>query len=113
MLSKYRQITHNKINLNKEHKKQNKDYEFFLTKIGNELSIYYTFIPRVILMVFGKKDKKYQKISLNLKESINLVKFGYSKGFVNTLFKCMFLDKVKNKIYFKFDLLEQEKTELN
>ena len=31
---------------------------------------------------------------------------------MNTLFKCMFIDKMKNKIFFKLDLLEDNKNEL-
>ena len=112
MLNKYYKITLRKINLNKKHKVENKNYEFFLTQIGENNSIFYEFIPHVILMVFGKEEKKFQKISLNLKESMNFVKFGQNWGMINTLFKCMYLDKMKNRIFFKFESLEDDNNEL-
>ena len=83
-----------------------------MTQIGENYSIYYTFIPHVILIVFGEKDKKFQKIILSLKDSINLVKYEKDWGLINTLFKCMSFDKMKNKIFFRFDLLEDDKNEL-
>ena len=106
MLNKYYKIGLKKIKLNKNYKIQPKDYEFFLTQIGDNYSIYYSFIPFIVLIVFGKKEKKFQKINLNMKESLNLVKFGQKWGMINTLFKCMFFDKTKDKIFFKFQLLE-------
>ena len=112
MLNKYYEIGLKKIKLNKNYKVQNKDYEFFLTSIEDNYSKYYTFIPFIILIVFGKKNKKFQKINLNMKESINLVKFGKKWGMINTLFKCMFFDKTKDKIFFKFELLEDNDNEL-
>ena len=112
MLNKYYEIGLKKIKLNKNYKVQNKDYEFFLTHIEDNYSKYYTFIPFIILIVFGKKNKKFQKINLNMKESINLVKFGKKWGMINTLFKCMFFDKTKDKIFFKFELLEDNDNEL-
>ena len=49
---------------------------------------------------------------MNLKDSINLFKFGQKWGMINTLFKCMFLDKMKNRIFFKFELLEDDNIEI-
>ena len=112
MLNKYYKIPLKKINLSKKYKIQNKDYEFFLTQIGDNFSLYYIFIPFIVLIAYGEKEKKFQKINLNLKESINLFKFGQSWGIINTLFKCMFMDKMKNKIFFKFELIEDDKNEL-
>ena len=112
MLNKYYKIGLKKIKLNKNYKIQPKDYEFFLTQIGDNYSIYYSFIPFIVLIVFGKKEKKFQKINLNMKESLNLVKFGQKWGMINTLFKCMFFDKTKDKIFFKFELLEDNDNEL-
>jgi hypothetical protein len=63
-------------------------------------------------MLFGEKNKKFQKINLNLKDCKNLIKFGKIWGLINTLFKCMCIDKSKNKIFFKFNSLEDEKNEL-
>ena len=89
MLNKYYKIPLKKIKLNKNYQVHNQNYEFFLTQIGEDNSLYYTFIPYTILIVFGEKIKKFQKINLNLKESINLVKLGKAWGIINTLFKCM------------------------
>ena len=112
MLNKYYKIPLKKIKLNKKYKIENKDYEFFLTQIGENISVYYAFIPFIILTLFGEKDKKFQKINLSLKDSINLYKFGQKWGMINTLFKCMFLDTKNNRIFFKFELLEEYKNEL-
>ena len=112
MLNKHNKIPTNKIYLNKKHKIQNKIYEFFITQIGENLSHFYIFTPYIILMLFGEKNKNFQKINLNLKESKNLIKFGKIWGVINTLFKCMYIDSLKNKIFFKFNSLEDEKDEL-
>ena len=113
MLIKYYQIPLKKIKLNKVYKVQNKYYEFFLTQIDQNYSIYYTFIPLTILIIFGEKDKKFQKIILSLKESITLIKNEKNCGMVNTLFKCMFLDRKNNRIFFKLELFEDYKNEIN
>ena len=113
MLNKYYQIPLKKIKLNKIYKVQNKYYEFFLTQIDQNYSIYYTFIPLTILIIFGEKDKKFQKIILSLKESITLIKNEKNCGMVNTLFKCMFLDRKNNRIFFKLELFEDYKNEIN
>ena len=113
MLNKYYKLPIKKINLNKKSQVQNNEYEFFISQIGENYSLYFTLIPFIILILFGDKDKKFQKINLSLKESINLVKYGKNWGIINTLFKCMFIDKMKFKIFFKLDLLEESKRELN
>ena len=112
MLNRHNKIPEKKIYLFKKHKIQHKIYEFYLTQIGENYSHFYIFIPYIILILFGEKNKKYQKINLNLKESKNLIKFGKIWGVINTLFKCMYIDTMKNKIFFKFNLLEDEKDEL-
>ena len=112
MLNKYYKLQEKKIHLNKVYKIQNKIYEFFLTFIGENSSLHYTFIPYVILILFGTKNKNYQKINLTLKESKNINKFGKYWGVMNTLFKCMFMDKMKNKIFFKLNSLDDNKNEL-
>ena len=113
MLNKYYEIPLKKIKLNKNYKIKNKDYEFFLTQIGENHSLYYTFIPFIILTLFEQKgNKKFQKLNLTLKDSININKFGKNCGIINTLFKCMFIDKMTNKINFKFELLEDDNNEL-
>ena len=112
MLNKYYNFQEKKIHLNKVYKVKNKVYEFFLTFTDENNSHYYTFIPYIILILFGIKDKNYQKINLTLKESKNINKFGKYWGVINTLFKCMFIDKMKNKISFKLNSLEDNKNEL-
>ena len=112
MLNKHNKIQEKKIYLNKKLKIQNKTYEFYITQIGENSSHFYIFTPFIILMLFGEKNKKFQKINLNLKDCKNLIKFGKIWGLINTLFKCMCIDKSKNKIFFKFNSLEDEKNEL-
>ena len=112
MLNKSYRILEKKIHLYKIHKVPNKLYEFFLTQIGENNSYFYIFNPYTILILFGDKSKKFQKINLNLKESKNLDKFGKYWGTMNTLFKCMFIDTMKNKIIFKLDSLNDDKNEL-
>ena len=106
MHNQYYKIPFKKIKLSKMHQTKNKDYEFFLSQIGENYSLFYTFIPYIILIVFGSKNKQFQKINLNLKESKNLIKFGKNWGIINTIFKCMFINTMQNKIFFKFDLLD-------
>ena len=48
---------------------------------------------------------------MNLKESINLIKYIKRWGILNTLFKCMSLDKMKNFISFNLDLLNDDENE--
>ena len=111
MLEMYYKINLKKINLNSEYNIVNKNYEFFLTNIGENNSLYYALIPYIILMIIRQNKEKFQKITLNLKESINLIKYQKSCGIINTLFKCMSLDKMKNHISFKLDLLERDENE--
>ena len=111
MSNMYYKINLKKINLSHKYKRLNKDYEFFLTIFGEKNSLYYALIPYVIFVLLRQNKEKFQKINLNLKESINLIKYKNSWGIINTLFKCMSFDKMKNNISFKFDLLEGEQIE--
>ena len=111
-LNKYNKISKKNILLYNKHNIQNKNYEFFLTQIGENYSFHYTFIPYTILSLYGDKNKTFQKIIMTLKESRNLNKFGQNWGMINTLFKCMFINTMKNKIFFNFNLLEDDKNEL-
>ena len=113
MLNKYYKLPLKKIKLYKTYKIQNKDYEFFLTQLGENFSIYYILVPYKVLILFGGKIKKFQKFNLSMNDSINLYKFGKKWGLINTIFKCMFLDKEKNKIFLKLEPLENYKNELN
>jgi len=111
MQNMHYKITIKKINLNSKCNRLNTDYEFFLTKMGENNSLYYALIPYIILMLIKSNKQKFQKINLNLKESINLIKYKKCWGIINTLFKCMSFDKMKNHISFKLDLLEGDENE--
>ena len=111
MLNMYYKISLKKINLNPKYNRLNKDYEFFLTRFEENNSLYYALIPYVILMLIKPNKEKFQKINLNLKESINLIKYKKSWGIINTLFKCMSFDTMKNHISFKLDLLDGDENE--
>ena len=89
MQNMHYKITIKKINLNSKCNRLNTDYEFFLTKMGENNSLYYALIPYIILMLIKSNKQKFQKINLNLKESINLIKYKKCWGIINTLFKCM------------------------
>ena len=75
MLNMNQKINIKKINLNSKNNPINKDYEFFISKIEENNSLYYALIPYIILMVIRPNKEKFQKINLNLKESINLIKY--------------------------------------
>jgi hypothetical protein len=92
--------------------KSNKDYEFFISIAKRKESFYYIFIPNIVLIVSGESKKKFQKINLNLNESRKLFKLSKYWGELNTLFKCMYKDEMNNKIYFRFNLLEDMPNEL-
>ena len=111
MLNMNQKINIKKINLNSKNNPINKNYEFFLSIIGENNSLYYALIPYIILMIIKSNKEKYQKIILNLKESINLIKYIKRWGILNTLFKCMSLDKMKNFISFNLDLLNDDENE--
>ena len=115
MLNKQYKISDKKIYLNKRNVIQNKAYEFYITQTGEKpLSFYYTFVPYIILILYGEKDKdkKFQKIFLTLKESKNIIRFKKYWGVINTLFKCMFIDTMKNEIFFRLDLLDDNCNDL-
>ena len=105
MLNKHKLILSNKIILNKEYP-NNKRLEFYLSQIGEHFSHFYIFVPYIILVLNGEREKKYKKINLTLIESKNLMKFRENWGIINTLLKCMFINTSTNEIYFKFELLE-------
>ena len=105
MLNKHKSIATNKIMLSKEYP-NNKKLEFYLSQIGEKFSHFYIFVPYIILVLNGEREKKYKKINLSLTESKNIMKFKDNWGIINTLLKCMFINNSTNEIYFKFDLLE-------
>ena len=92
--------------------KLNKNYEFFLCETEKMQSYYYKFIPNIILLLTGENNRKFQKIFLNLKESRKLFELSKYWGAINTLFKCMYKDEMRNVIYFNLDILEDIPKEL-
>ena len=105
MLNRHKLIVSNKIILNKEYP-NNKRLEFYLSQIGENFSHFYIFVPYIILVLNGERERKYKKINLSLTESKNIMKFRENWGIINTLLKCMFINNSTNEIYFKFELLE-------
>ena len=105
MLNKHKSIATNKIMLSKEYP-NNKKLEFYLSQIGEKFSHFYIFVPYIILVLNGEREKKYKKINLSLTESKNIMKFKDNWGIINTLLKCMFINNSTNEIFFKFELLE-------
>ena len=115
MLNKRELINTKKILLNKDpnkHSINNKQFEFYISEIGENYSNYYWFIPYIILVLIGEHRKKYQKIYLSLKDSKNLLKFKQHWGTINTLLKCMFIDNITNEIFFRFNILDKISNEL-
>lgn len=115
MLNRRELINTKKILLNKDpnkHSINNKQFEFYISEIGENHSNYYLFIPYIILVLTGEYKKKYQKIYLSLKDSKNLLKFKQHWGTINTLLKCMFIDNITNEIFFRFDILDKISNEL-
>ena len=109
MLNKQNVIKENKIYLNRDPNKHlltNKRFEFFITENGDNFSNFYIFVPYIILVIYGERKKRYQKINLSWNESKNLVKFKQHWGIINTLLKCMFIDTATNEIFFKLNLLD-------
>ena len=110
MLNKRELIKTKKMLLNKDpnkHSINNKQFEFYISEIGENHSNYYLFIPYIILVLIGEHKKKYQKIYLSLKDSKNLLKYKQHWGTINTLLKCMFIDNITNEIFFRFDILDK------
>ena len=115
MLNRQNYIKGNKILLNRDPNKEpviNKKYEFFLSEMRQNFSNLYIFVPYIILVLCGEKNKKYKKINLNWNESKNLIKLKQYWGIINTLLKCMFIDTSTNDIFFRLDLLNNIENDL-
>ena len=95
---------------NKENILIKSKYEFFITNTEREFSHYLYYSPYSILVLFGKeKDKKFfSNIHLNIKESINLNKYSKFWGYMNTLNKCLTIDKNNQKVYLDLKILEED-----
>ena len=94
---------------NKEKLINKSKYEFFITNANKEFSHYLYYSPYSILVLFGKeKEKKFfSKISVNIKESINLYKYSQYWGYMNTLNKCLTINKNNQKIFLNLQILEE------
>ena len=115
MLNREQFIKEKKIYLNKDPNKnliKNKRLEFYISETAQKITNFCVFVPYIILILYGEKKKKYQKIDLNLNESKNIVKFKPYWGIINTLLKCMFINKKTNEIFFRLDLLDNINNEL-
>ena len=109
MLNKENIIQKNKIYLNRNPNKEligNKKFEFYLSEKGENFSYFFIFVPNIILVLYGEKKKRYQKINLSWNESKNINKFKQHWGTINTLLKCMYIDSNTKEIFFKLDLLD-------
>ena len=106
-----------KIFIDKEENKENilnkTKYEFFITNTQKNFSHYLYYSPYSILVLSGKeKGKKFfSHIQLNIKESINLKKYSHYWGYLNTLNKCLIIDKNFQNVYLDLKILEQDPTQ--
>ena len=109
-----------KIFIDKEENKENREnkkyilnktkYEFFITNTQNDFSHFLYYSPYSVLVLYGKeKGKKFfSHIQLNIKESINLHKYSNFWGYINTLNKCLTIDKINQKVYLDLKILEKD-----
>ena len=106
-----------KIFIDKEENKENilnkTKYEFFISNTQKDFSHYLYYSPYSILVLSGKeKGKKFfSHIQLNIKESINLKKYSQYWGYLNTLNKCLIIDKNFQKVHLDLKILEQDPTQ--
>ena len=109
------------INLNKIFLSTNKNYEFFIADAKIKSCFYFIFNPYIIFILNGVgKNKKFQKIELNLLESKNLHELSTIGGAMNTLLKCMNINTDTNFVSFKLnmgiildDISDEEKKDSN
>ena len=95
-----------KVNTLNKHK-----YEFFITDAKKEYTKYLYISSYEILFFYGReKDKFFYKKDLNLKDSINLNKYSDYWGYMNTVMKCLYVDKSLRKANFDFKILENSPT---
>ena len=86
-------------------------YEFFITDAKKEHSKYYYISSYKILLFYGRtNDKFFYDKQMNIKECINLNKFSIFWGYVNTIIKCLHIDKSEKKAFFDFKILENSPT---
>ena len=100
----------NKIDYNQNVLNKHK-YEFFITDAKKEHSRYLYFSFYEIIFFYGRNDEQFiYRKHINLKDSINLNKFSVYWGYINTIMKCLFIDKNIRKASFDFKILENSPT---
>ena len=101
-----RKIFLNKIEYNQNFLNKNK-YEFFITDVKKEHSRYLYISSYEILFFYGRTtDAFIYRKHINFKDSININKFNTYWGYMNTILKCLYIDKNKRKVNFDFKILE-------
>ena len=86
-------------------------YEFFITDAIKEHSRYLYISSYQILLFYGRENDKFNyNKHINLKDSININKFRIYWGYINTIMKCIHIDKNERKAYFNFNILENSPT---
>ena len=107
---KEQKIFLNKIDYNQNVLNKHK-YEFFITDSKKENSKYLYFSSYEIIFFYGRNDEQFiYRKHINLKDSINLNKFSVYWGYINTIMKCLFIDKNIRKASFDFKILENSPT---
>ena len=89
--------------------------EFYITKINEKSSNFYTFVPNSITLIRHKRQLPYEenkfvknkgeKIQLTLKESQNFYKLSKYWGIMTTLNKCISYNNMLQKYCLKFEVL--------
>ena len=83
-------------------------YEFFITDAKREHSRYFYISTYEILFFYGRKENLFfQRKQLNIKDSLNLYKFSNYWGYMDTIMKCLLIEKKEKKVHFDFDVLEK------
>ena len=86
-------------------------YEFFITNAKKEYTYYLYISSYEIFFFYGREeDKFFYKKHINFKDSINLNKFSTYWGYINTVMKCLHVDKYLKKINCDFKILENSPT---
>ena len=84
-------------------------YEFFITDAKREHSQYLYISSYEILFFYGRNQEKFNiHKHMSIKDSINLNKYSLYWGYMNTIMKCLHIDKKNKKVLFDFNILEKD-----
>ena len=84
-------------------------YEFFITDAKREHSQYLYISSYEILFFYGRNQAKFNiHKHMSIKDSINLNKYSLYWGYMNTIMKCLHIDKKNKKVLFDFNILEKD-----